>query len=152
MDTDSIEREVMIEAPMETVWSVVTEPEYIARWFSESVVIDLRPGGDLLLGFGGDATATGMVERVERPHLFSFRWVSPEPGRDMAAAAGHSTLVEFLLSAQGEGTLLRVVESGFAGLEGTAAQNADLAERHTGGWGAFLDRLAEIASSADVAA
>jgi uncharacterized protein YndB with AHSA1/START domain len=152
MVTDRIEREVLIDAPVEVVWTIVTEPEHMVRWFSDAAEVDLRPGGDLLLRFGEGATGVGTVERVERPHLFSFRWVSPEPGRDMAAAAGHFTLVEFLLRAEGEGTRLRVVESGFAGLEGTAEENAALAERHTGGWGTFLDRLAALASSADVSA
>jgi uncharacterized protein YndB with AHSA1/START domain len=152
MDSDSIEREVLIEAPVETVWSIVTEPEQIARWFADHVEVDLRPGGDLLLRFGENMTGEGTVERVEPPSLFSFRWVSPEPGRDMAAAAGHSTLVEFRLRAEGQSTLLSVVESGFAGLEGTEAENAALAERHTGGWGTFLERLAELATSADVSA
>jgi uncharacterized protein YndB with AHSA1/START domain len=152
MTADSIEREVLIEAPIETVWSIVTEPEQIARWFADYAEVDLRPGGDLLLRFGPGIDGKGTVEKVEQPTLFSFRWVSPEPGRDMEAAEGHCTTVEFALTAQGEGTLLRVTESGFAGLEGTEKENAALAERHTGGWGMFLDRLAGLASSADVPA
>ncbi|MBS1864253.1 MAG: SRPBCC domain-containing protein [Actinobacteria bacterium] len=51
MSFDSIEREVRIEAPVETVWSIVTEPEQIARWFASSAEVDLRPGGDLLFKF-----------------------------------------------------------------------------------------------------
>lgn len=152
MTADSIEREVLIAAPMETVWSIVTEPEQIARWFADYAEVDLRPGGDLLLRFESGIDGKGTVEKVERPNLFSFRWISPEPERDMDAAQGHFTTVEFRLAAQGDGTLLRVTESGFAGLEGTDEQNAALAERHTGGWGMFLDRLAGLATSADVSA
>ena len=70
----------------------------------------------------------------------------------MAAAQGHYTTVEFSLVAEGKGTRLRVVESGFAALEGTEAENAELAERHLGGWGMFLDKLAELGASADVSA
>lgn len=152
MEFDSIEREVLIEAPIETVWSIVTEPAQIARWFADYAEVDLRPGGDLLLRFESGIDGKGTVEKVERPSLFSFRWISPEPGRDMDAAQGHYTTVEFRLEPQGQGTLLRVAESGFAALEGTDEQNAALAERHTGGWGMFLDRLATLASSADVPA
>jgi uncharacterized protein YndB with AHSA1/START domain len=150
MISDSIEREVRIEAPVETVWSIVTEPQNIARWFAEYAEVDLRPGGDLLFRFESGADGKGTVEKVEPPSLFSFRWISPEPERDMEAAQGHYTTVEFRLAAAGEGTLLQVVESGFAALEGTAAENAALAERHTGGWGMFLDRLAGLVTSADV--
>jgi uncharacterized protein YndB with AHSA1/START domain len=152
MGYDSIEREVSIAAPVETVWTIVTAPEQIVRWFADQAEVDLRPGGDITLTFASGMAGKGTVEKVEPPSLFSFRWVSPEPERDMEAAQGHFTLVEFALEAQGDGTLLRVVESGFAGLEGTDEQNAALAERHTGGWGMFLDRLAELAPGAGVSA
>ena len=152
MSSDSIEREVQIDAPVETVWSIVTEPQNIARWFASHAEVDLRPGGDLLFRFDSGVDGKGTVEKVEPPHLFTFRWVSPEPGRDMAAAQGHFTTVEFSLQAAAGGTLLRVVESGFAALEGSEADNVALAERHVGGWSMFLDRLAELATSADVSA
>jgi uncharacterized protein YndB with AHSA1/START domain len=152
MSFDSIEREVVIDAPLDTVWSIVTEPQNIARWFADYAEVDLRPGGDLLFRFESGVDGRGTVEKVEPPHRFSFRWISPEPERDMAAAQGHYTTVEFSLAAQGEGTLLRVVETGFAALEGTEAENAALAERHTGGWAMFLDRLAALPAGADVSA
>ena len=44
-----IEREILIEAPVDVVWDVVTQPEHISRWFSDSVELDLRPGGRALL-------------------------------------------------------------------------------------------------------
>lgn len=152
MVANSIEREVLIDAPVEVVWSIVTEPEHIGRWLSDSAEVDLRPGGELLLRWEQLGTASGMVERVERPHLFSFRWVTPEPDRDPSAREGYFTLVEFLLHAEGQGTLLRVVESGFASIDGTEQQNAQLAARHAGGWGGFLDRLSEYVSNVDVSA
>jgi uncharacterized protein YndB with AHSA1/START domain len=148
----SIEREVLIQAPVEFVWSIVTEPQHITRWLSESAEIDLRPGGEMLLGFGRVGTARGTVERVESPHSFAFRWVTPEPDRDLSAHPVNSTLVEFLLRAEGDDTLLRVVESGFASLDGTEQENANLAVRHRGGWGTFLDQLAGYVSTANVSA
>jgi uncharacterized protein YndB with AHSA1/START domain len=150
---NSIEREVLIDAPVEVVWSIVTEPEHIGRWLSDSAEVDLRPGGDLVLRWDRlSGPARGTVERVERPHLFSFRWVTPEPDRDPSAWEG-DLLVEFVLRAEGDGTLLRVVESGFASLDdGTEEQNAELATRHTGGWGMFLDQLVGYVSTVDVSA
>ncbi|OJU85015.1 MAG: hypothetical protein BGO11_04540 [Solirubrobacterales bacterium 70-9] len=152
MSSDSIEREVTIDAPVETVWAIVTEPQNITRWFANEAEVDLRPGGELVFRFDSGIDGKGVVEKVEPPHLFAFRWISPEPGRDMVAAQGHYTTVEFSLSAAGEGTVLRVVESGFAALEGTAEENAALAQRHEGGWGMFMEKLAELAASADVSA
>jgi uncharacterized protein YndB with AHSA1/START domain len=149
---DSIEREVLIDAPVEVVWSIVTEPAHIGSWFSDSAEVDLRPGGEFTLKWDQLGQASGTVERVERPHLFSFRWVSPEPDRDPGLREGYFTLVEFVLRAEGEGTLLRVVESGFASLDGTEEWNAELAERHRNGWGTFLEKLVEYVSTADVSA
>jgi uncharacterized protein YndB with AHSA1/START domain len=150
--TNSIEREVLIDAPVEAVWSIVTEPEHVGRWFSDSAQIDLRPGGELVLRWDRIGTARGTVERVEPPYAFAFRWVTPEPDRDPSAQEGHFTLVEFLLRAEGDSTLLRVVESGFASVAGSEQQNTDLAARHVSGWSGFLDQLAEYVSTVDVSA
>ena len=48
--------------------------------------------------------------------------------------------------------MLRVVESGFAGLPDTEEQNAELATRHTGGWGSFLDQLTGYVSTVNASA
>jgi uncharacterized protein YndB with AHSA1/START domain len=149
---DSIEREVLIDAPVEVVWSIVTQQEHIGRWLSDSAEVDLKPGGELVLTWDQHGTASGTVERVERPHLFSFRWVTPEPDRDPSAGEGYFTLVEFLLQTEGEGTLLRVVESGFTSLDGTEQQNAGLAARHVTGWGGFLDQLVAYVSTVHASA
>jgi len=151
MVPDSIEREVLINAPIEVVWSIVTEPQHIGSWFCDSAEVDLRPGGDLVLAWDQMGSTVATVQRVEPPNAFAFRWVSPEPDRDPEAREGHFTLVEFLLRSRDDGTLLRVVESGFAELAGTDEQNAELAARHTGGWGTFLDRLVTHLAAVDVA-
>src|SRR3977135_289260 len=105
MVADSIEREILVEAPVDVVWGVVTEPNQISRWFSDSAEIDLRPGGEGTLIFGaGDERAIIriVVQSSEPPHTFSFRWISPpapvgvQPvGAD--AGEGNSLLVEFTL-------------------------------------------------------
>jgi uncharacterized protein YndB with AHSA1/START domain len=158
MVPERIEREVLIDAPVETVWSIVTEPKHIAGWLCHAAEVDLRPGGELVLQFDRlPMPAVGTVEHVERPHRFAFRWVTPEPDRDPSALdpsarEQYSTLVEFLLRADGEGTLLRVVESGFTRVAGSDEHRAELAERHRGGWGGFLEQLPRYAASAEVPA
>jgi uncharacterized protein YndB with AHSA1/START domain len=152
MVQDSIEKEIRIEAPIEVVWSIVTEPEHIGSWLGDSAEVDLRPGGEMSIKFGDFGAADCTVEKVERPNLFAFRWVTPEPDRDPALQEGYETLVEFRLRDDGDGTVLRLVESGFASLAGTEAENAELAERHTGGWGTFLDQLAAYVARAEVSA
>jgi uncharacterized protein YndB with AHSA1/START domain len=72
---ERIEREILIDAPLEGVWAVVTEPEHIAGCFSDAADIDLRPGGKVILTWREHGAAHGRVETVQPPHLFSFRWI-----------------------------------------------------------------------------
>ena len=140
MVPQQIERDIVIDAPVDIVWAVVTQPEHIKGWFSDAVELDLRPGGQALLRWDGREPVHGRVERVEPPHLFSFRWVV-EPGVEVAE--GNSTLVEFRLSEEGGGTRLTVVESGFADLAGPEDENQRRFDDHTGGWGIELGHLEE---------
>jgi uncharacterized protein YndB with AHSA1/START domain len=71
---DEIEREIVIDAPARVVWSIVTEAQHLAGWFSDEAEIDLRPGGRLLLTWHSHGTYEGRVEAVDPPSLFSFRW------------------------------------------------------------------------------
>jgi uncharacterized protein YndB with AHSA1/START domain len=121
VDPNSIEREVLIDAPVEIVWSIVTEPEHVGRWLSDAAQIDRRPGGDAIFTWEAYGTTLARVERVEPPHLLALRM---DPGRQGEIREGTSTLIELRLSADGEGTRLRVVESGFAQLDGSEAGNA----------------------------
>lgn len=140
MVPERVEREVLVEAPLDVVWSVVTEPEHISGWFSDSVEIDLRPGGKLTLTWEGDHPEHGRVVKVEPPHYFSFRWIR---GSSTDARQDNSTLVEFNLSAEGHGTRLRVAETGFSNLDRPEDDQAKDAKEHRQGWERELDELRE---------
>ena len=142
---DRIERAITIDAPVDVVWAVVTEAEHISGWFSDSVELDLRPGGRAVLHWERYGDVNGRVERVEPPHFFSFRWVVPRtPGADVTGE--NSTLVEFSLAAEGDRTRLTVVESGFAGLAGTDDERREHVDGHRRGWAAELGELKEYAT------
>ena len=134
-----IEREILIDAPVDVVWAVVTEPEHIRGWFSDSADLDLRPGGEAILVWNEHGTVYGQVEKVEPPRFFSFRWVVSH-GAELAE--GNSTLVEFTLTAEGEATRLKVVESGFAELAGPDDENQRHFDGHRRGWELELGELA----------
>jgi uncharacterized protein YndB with AHSA1/START domain len=145
---DRIEREITVKAPVERVWTVLTEPEHIARWFGDSASGTAEPGGELVLGWKeyGDFPVT--IERYEPPHAFAFRWVTgTQVESGTRPVPGNSTLVEFTLAAQGDGTLLTVVESGFESLDMPADQQLKNAEDNTDGWRQELDELREYAES-----
>jgi uncharacterized protein YndB with AHSA1/START domain len=149
MVPDRIEREILIDAPPEVVWSVITEPEHVGGWFSDSAVIDLRPDGEAEFTWDGDGTAHARIERVEPSRLLSYRWMrwSREHPTGAALREGNSTLVEFSLTAEGDGTRLRVVESGFQRLEGDEEGIATYADENREGWPKELDELREYVST-----
>lgn len=139
MVPERIEREVVIAAPIERVWEVVTRPEHVGSWFGDAgAEIELRPGGAMTITWVEHGTCHATVERVEPPHAFAYRWARPA---HQAVREGNSTLVEFTLEAQGGQTRLRVVESGFRGLEISAEEQARYAEGNTEGWMMELDEL-----------
>lgn len=140
---ERIEQEVLIEAPIDVVWAVLTEPEHVAGWFSQSAEIDLRPGGDAKFTWRQHGSALAWVERVEPPHFFAFRWVRPvgeEQRRD------NSTLVEFTLTDEGDRTRLRVVESGFRKLAWSENAKTRYADENTRGWQLELGELRDYVS------
>jgi uncharacterized protein YndB with AHSA1/START domain len=140
---DRIEREVTVKAPIDRVWTVLTEPEHIAQWFGDSASGDPRTG-ELVLGWKEYGDFVVLVERYEPPHAFSFRWVvGTEAG--VRPAPGNSTLVEFTLADDGGATRLTVVESGFESLDMPKDQQLKNAEDNTDGWRQEMDELREYA-------
>jgi uncharacterized protein YndB with AHSA1/START domain len=138
----SIEREVLIEAPVEVVWRFITEPDQIALWFADRVdLVVLEPGARGFMEFG-DQGGPVLVEAVDPPTRFSFRWNHPD-GQE--PVVGNSMLVEFTLTPDGEErTRLRVTESGHELRAWPAAEKQRYADEHRGGWVDFLDRLAVV--------
>lgn len=143
MIPDRIEREIMIDAPLEVVWTVVTAPEHVGSWFSDSAELDLRAGGKGLLTWNGHGSFPLLVEEVDPPRSVAYRWARPA---GVEPRTGNSTLVEFTLSEEGERTRLRVVESGFAGLEEHEDEKAKHFRENTQGWEHELDELREYVS------
>jgi uncharacterized protein YndB with AHSA1/START domain len=144
---EQIQHDVLVDAPVERVWAVITEAEHVGSWFGDAAEIDLRPGGAMTLTWEKHGSIVGRVEKVEPPSFFSFRWARP-PGAE--PREGNSTLVEFSLTAEGDGTRLRVVESGFPSLEGD--DQSKYAAMNTEGWKLELEDLRRyVAELAEVA-
>jgi uncharacterized protein YndB with AHSA1/START domain len=137
-----IEKDVLIDAPADVVWRIITEPDQIVRWFSDEAEFDLRPGGEGRLVFRGGDSYQLQIETVEPPRRFAFRWVQPQGS---VVRSENSMLVEFTLQPEGDGTRLRVVESGFDRVDWSDEEKSRYAERHTEGWERLLGRLRDLA-------
>ena len=136
-----IDREVLIEAPVEVVWRTITEPDQVSQWFATRAELVVEPGAHGYLEFG-DQGGPVVVEVVDPPTRFSFRWNYPP---DEEPVAGNSMLVEFTLTPEGaERTRLRVVESGHELRAWPDAEQQRYAEEHRDGWVEYTDRLATL--------
>jgi uncharacterized protein YndB with AHSA1/START domain len=142
MAPDAIEREIVIDAPPSVVWSIVTEAQHLAGWFSDEAEIDLRPGGRMLLTWRRHGTYEARVETVDPPHLFAFRWQT----REGEFSDTNSTLVVMTLEAEEMRTRLRVAESGFATLPLPDDARAGYADENARGWLTELDELRAYAA------
>jgi uncharacterized protein YndB with AHSA1/START domain len=145
----TIEREILIEAPIDIVWRAVTEPEQIKAWFTDTAELDLRPGGEGRFTWsarakGKPGTARITVEALEVPNRFAFRWGHPD---DVDPDEGNSLLVEFLLTGvdDAERTRLRVVESGLHDLVLPNENKTAYVDEHGRGWEGHLADLASYA-------
>ena len=115
--TDKIEKEIELRAPRSRVWRALTTAQEFGAWFGVKLIGEFAPKQEIK----GNITYKGMehltmtvtVERLEPEHTFSFRWnpYAIEPGVDYSKE--EPTLVELTLRETANGTLLKVVESGF---------------------------------------
>jgi uncharacterized protein YndB with AHSA1/START domain len=141
-----IEREVVIEAPAEVVWRIITDPDQMTEWFADRVDLVVEPGAHGYLEFG-DQGGPVVVETVDPPTRFSFRWNHP-PGEE--PVAGNSMLVEFTLTREHEArTRLRVRETGHEAVDWSEIEKQRYADEHRDGWVEFLDRLVDAVAAHD---
>lgn len=137
MDEDRIERETLIAASLERVWSLVAQPGF---WVADETSLDgtVAVEGETTLAKNVEYGEFPVrVEKVDPPTYLAYRWASAFPGVELSE--GNSTLVEFLLAAQGDKTLLRVIESGFAALAASPELRRKAIEDNAGGWPQVLE-------------
>jgi uncharacterized protein YndB with AHSA1/START domain len=152
MEYGTIEREVRIEASPATVFEVITSPVHLREWWPDDAVLEATPGAVGHLVFGDRSSGEAHIPRItvvdaEPPRLFSFRWVHPE---DEEAREDNSLLVTFELTAAGDGTLLRMTETGFREKGWEVAVLEQEYHDHVHGWDHFLPRLVAYAPTARV--
>lgn len=141
MEFGTIKREIHIEAAPEVVFDVVSSPEHLREWWPDEAEFPAEPGGAGRIGFGDPADRSWVrftVVDAVPPRLFSFRWTHEE---GETAAPGNSFLVVFEVEPAGDGTLLRMTESGFRERGWDEAKAAAEYADHVTGWDFYLPRL-----------
>jgi uncharacterized protein YndB with AHSA1/START domain len=69
-----VTREVELPAAPNEVWEALTDRERLAEWFANDVELDLREGAQGVFRWDNGETRTFVVEDVDPPHRFGFRW------------------------------------------------------------------------------
>jgi uncharacterized protein YndB with AHSA1/START domain len=138
----AIERQITVQQPPGRVWSALTDPAELSKWFGNEASVDLRAGGAATLswtpGHADGGTYFARIDLVEPMTRLAYTWA-----RDAGTAVddGPNTMVEYDLEPVGDGgTLLRLRESGFASEEDRAANDA--------GWSEELGELGAHLASA----
>src|SRR5215472_8941666 len=139
---DRIEQDIMINAPLNRVWELVSEPGW---WVPSAVVapVDHTPGHQVVRETEKLGRFPVEVVRVDPKIYAAFRWASHAPGAELTA--GNTTLVEFRLQPVGNAVRVSVLESGFAAVEAPESVREQTWKDNTGGWQEEMAGLKERA-------
>lgn len=148
LDTDRIERSILIHASRERVWRALTNAEEFGTWFGADLKGQtFAPGRRARAPI--DAASCGhenvwfdvVVERIQPQDLFSYRWHPCPIDPTVDYEQETPTLVTFTLhDVPGQGTLLKVVESGFDQVPPQRRHEAFRMNDH--GWQRQLENIA----------
>jgi uncharacterized protein YndB with AHSA1/START domain len=156
MDTDHIEKQILLRAPRARVWRALSDSKEFGAWFGFQFDGPFTPGTTM----HGVIVPTKVnaevgkaqkqhegkpveitIERMEPERLFSFRWhpFAVEPGVDYSAEP--TTLIVFTLEEAPDGILLTVTESGFDAIPLARRAKAFTANEH--GWSLMVKVIEE---------
>ncbi|HUK91881.1 MAG TPA: SRPBCC family protein [Blastocatellia bacterium] len=161
MDTDRIEKRIILRATRERVWRALSDSTEFGTWFGvkfdgpftpgatvQGVISPTKVNADVANAqkqYEGVAFEI-TIEQMEPERLFSFRWHpnAIEPGVDYSAEP--TTLIVFSLEDAAEGVLLTVTESGFDQIPLERRLKAFTANEQ--GWGMVVKLIEEYLANA----
>jgi uncharacterized protein YndB with AHSA1/START domain len=141
--TNSITREIDLNAPIERVWRALTDHRQFGEWFRVELegpftLGEMTTGRITHKGFEHVRWSARTVA-LDEPRRFAFTWhpYAVDPAVDYSKE--EPTLVEFRLEPRDSGTHLTITESGF---DKIPAHRRDEALRMNGqGWTAQIENI-----------
>ncbi|HEY1851420.1 MAG TPA: SRPBCC family protein [Candidatus Binataceae bacterium] len=134
--SDTIQREVTIDADAATVFAFFTDPERLMRWIGVTAELEPQPGGMMLVEVIPRAVARGEFKEVVPVSRLAYTW--GWEGREKVPPG--SSLIEVDLTPKNGSTIVRFTHSGLPPEEVPA---------HRDGWNHYLDRLVIAAAGGD---
>jgi uncharacterized protein YndB with AHSA1/START domain len=147
MNTDRIEKQILLRASLDRVWRAISDSSQFGYWFGVAFEAPFTPGayvpGKITPTQVDPAVAklqephTGKkfefwIERIEPMHSIAFRWHPYAIAPDQDYTQEPTTLIVFTLRAEGEHTHLTITESGFDKLP--LERRATALKANDGGW------------------
>lgn len=144
----SIIRTIDIAAPLERVWSSLTDHKKFGAWFQVALDQPFAVGqpstGHMTYPGFEDYRWAARVVAIEPMHRFAYEW--PATGGDkeaIAAGVAEWTLVEFILEPLTSGTRLTVTESGFENVP--EPRRTNVIRSNSGGWTEQMNNIRDYA-------
>ena len=164
MNTDRIEKRIVLRAPLERVWRAISDAGQFGSWFGVAFDGPFVAGARLtgkIVPTTVDAEVAkqqkpyaGMafeffVERIEPMRTIEFRWhpFAVEPGVDYSGEP--TTRIVFELQPVSDGVLLTVTESGFDQIP--LARRAKAFTANDGGWAMQMKLIENYLANAPAA-
>jgi uncharacterized protein YndB with AHSA1/START domain len=147
METDRIQKQVLLQAPRERVWRAISDSAQFGHWFGVTFDGPFVVGARLIGRIAPTRVDPDVAERqkpyagkefeflvesIEPMRRCAFRWhpYAVEPGIDYSKEP--TTLIVFALQEAAGGTLLTITESGFDQIP--LARRAKAFTANEGGW------------------
>ncbi len=143
MNTDRIEKTLILHAPQSRVWQALVNADQFGAWFGMALQGQFVPNaqirGNLTNPEYTHLTIDMRVEEIVPEHFFSYRWhpFAIEPEVDYGNEP--MTLVAFHLTPVGNDTQLTITESGFDQIP--AERRATAFRMNNNGWSEQLTNL-----------
>ena len=136
MNSDRIEKKILLKAPRSKVWNAIADSGQFGAWFGVKFDKGFQQGarmdGRMTIKAYEGAKFEIEIDRIEPESYFSYRWHPYAIDPKMDYSKEPTTLVEFRLEERAGGTELTVVESGFDRIP--ASRKAEALRMNTHGW------------------
>lgn len=147
MNGDLIMRNsILIHAPSERVWQMLTGPAYTAKYMGSRALSDWQPGSSLAWeqehASGNTITGKGCIVEIEPGSFLSYTLLDPRS--TVADSPENYLTITWKLKAAEEGVLLTVTRGDYAKIAGGEERYRE-AEIKGGGWNATLLKVKEVA-------
>src|SRR5437762_6309866 len=161
MNTDRIEKKILLRAPRKRVWRALSDSTEFGNWFGVKFDGPFAPGASMrgvIVPTKVNAEVANaqkpyeglpfeiIIEKMEPERLFSFRWHPFAIERGVDYSLEPTTLVVFALEEVANGVMLTVTESGFDRIPLARRVKAFTANEQ--GWGMVVKLIEEYLAHA----